>query len=281
MPPQTLAADAKTPFSRYLTSPHPPRPAIADRPLKLLVAVANPDNLAEYDLEPIDVAAEQQAIEAACRAWNKGQVTLTFLPQPVTLAGLEARLQEGYHLLHIVAHGAYSEAAGHAALYLADAGNRVAKTTEDELAEMLARQGESLRLVYLAACQSATRSPADAFRGFAPKLVAAGVPAVLAMQDRVPVDLNREFTGAFYERLLRHGRADLACNEARAAPQRRGGLRLGRARALLPRARWGHPRAGPATVAAAAAAGGSGRAGRGARGLRLAARLACDPDAAG
>ena len=76
---------------------------------------------------------------------------------------------------------------------------------------------DKLRLVFLASCQTATRSPADAFRGFAPALVAAGTPAVLAMQDRVPVDTAQEFARCFYKQLLQHGQVDLAGNQARAA----------------------------------------------------------------
>jgi formylglycine-generating enzyme required for sulfatase activity len=48
-------------------------------------------------------------------------------------------------------------------------------------------------------------------------LIAAGVPAVLAMQDQVPVNTAREFSRVFYRRLLAHGLVDLACNEARAS----------------------------------------------------------------
>ncbi|HEX6861233.1 MAG TPA: SIR2 family protein, partial [Thermoanaerobaculia bacterium] len=74
-----------------------------------------------------------------------------------------------------------------------------------------------LRLAFLACCQSATRSPADALRGLAPALVSAGVPAVVAMQDLVPVETARRFAAVFYGRLLVHGLADLAANEARSA----------------------------------------------------------------
>ena len=74
-----------------------------------------------------------------------------------------------------------------------------------------------LRLVFLASCQTATYSPSDAFSAFAPRLVRAGVPAVLAMQDLVPVETARAFSQVFYRQLLRHGLVDLAANQARAA----------------------------------------------------------------
>ena len=46
-------------------------------------------------------------------------------------------------------------------------------------------------------------------------LIAAGLPAVLAMQERVPIATAQAFAGSFYRRLLAHGVVDLAANEAR------------------------------------------------------------------
>ncbi len=76
---------------------------------------------------------------------------------------------------------------------------------------------DRLRLVFLVSCESATRATADAFRGLAPALVDAGVPAVVAMQERVTVSAARAFSQTFYARLLEHGQVDLAGNQARAA----------------------------------------------------------------
>ncbi len=217
-PPRTLAAQPSTPFSRYLAGTWRPGHAVLERPLRLLVAIANPDDLAERGLAPLDAAAERHALEEALAGPDAPGLEVSFLDSPVTLPALEAALRrDGPHLLHLIAHGRFSETSGQAALYLADADNRIALVRDAELAEMLARQGESLRLVFLASCQSATRSPADAFRGLAPRLIAAGVPAVLAMQDRVPIATARTFAGTFYRRLLDHGVVDLAANEARSA----------------------------------------------------------------
>ena len=91
------------------------------------------------------------------------------------------------------------------------------RVLDDELVSLLARQGVQPRLVFLAACQSATRSSADAFLGLGPKLVSVGVPAVVAMQDFVTVETARKFSGVFYKRLLEHGLVDQAMNEARSS----------------------------------------------------------------
>ena len=60
------------------------------------------------------------------------------------------------------------------------------------------------QLVFLAACDSAKRpeNGANPFVGLAPKLVEKGVPAVVAMQDLVPMDLAHTLTGDFYRRLF-------------------------------------------------------------------------------
>jgi hypothetical protein len=197
------------------------------RPIKILVALANPANLADpYRLAAVDEAAEWALLEAAtAELRDRQQVELTLLAQPCTLPALEAELKKGYHILHFVGHGVFNEAAQQASLLLADEENQVALASDQSLAEMLARQlsnleaqrDDKLRLVVLASCQSAARSPDDAFRGLAPRLVAAGVPAVLAMQDKIQMDTAREFSRVFYGRLLAHGQVDLACNEARSA----------------------------------------------------------------
>jgi hypothetical protein len=217
---QDLAATSATPFSRYLAGRWQPGSPILKRPIRVLVAIASPENLDRYSLAAVDAGAELASLQEATGGLD---VELVALPQPCTLPALEAELRQGYHVLHLVAHGAYDEAEGQAALFLSDGENQVELVHDADFAAMLARQladvdvksEDKLRLVFLSSCQTATRSPADAFRGLAPALVAAGVPAVVAMQDLVPVDTAREFARVFYRQLLQHGLVDLAGNEAR------------------------------------------------------------------
>jgi hypothetical protein len=222
MPALNLAAAVSTPFSRYLAVQWQPGSPIFQRTLKVLVAIANPNKLQEsrYKLTPLNVADEWQLLQEA----TAGQpVELTLLPQPCTLKALAEALDQGYHVLHFLGHGFFNAAKGQATLLMAGEDDPIAEVTDQELAELLARhlagsdpqREDKLRLIVLASCQSATHSTSDAFRGLAPKLVAAGVPAVLAMQDKVQLDTAREFSCNFYHSLLAHGQVDLACNEAR------------------------------------------------------------------
>ena len=213
---KTVAADSRTPFSRYLAGPWEPGQAVRARPLKILVAVANPTGLERYKLQPVDVALEQNIIREALAGISPQALQITYLDAPVTLSRIEAELQKGYHILHMVGHGFFNKEKGTGFFYMADKENKVQPVNEDKFAEMMGRQVQIPQLVFLTSCQTAVRSAADAFRGFAPKLVMAGVPAVVAMQDLVGVAAAQVLEGAFYRRLMAHGRVDLACNEARA-----------------------------------------------------------------
>ncbi len=216
-PAQTLAADATTPFSRYLAGQWPPGQPISKRPLKLLVAIASPDNLDEFGLANIDIDLETQIIQDALSNIGLDQLKSTFVEQPVTLSALETQLKKGFHILHLIAHGRFNQKKEVAALCLADEDNEVRWIKEVEFCNMLNRQHQKPQLIFLATCQSASRSPADAFRGFAPQIITSGIPAVLAMQDLIPITTAQEFAGVFYHQLLQHGQVDLAGNEARSA----------------------------------------------------------------
>ena len=209
-----LSAHTDTPFSRYLPIALPWGGQVTERPIRVLVAISNPDDLeAKYSLPQGDVAMERQALGNALSGTSDLQAD--FLDPPVTLERLEEKLRKGYHILHFLGHGAFSAKRNQAALYMQDAEGQARRVLDEELVGMLARQGVQPRLVFLAACQSATRSSADAFLGLGPKLVSVGVPAVVAMQDFVTVETTRKFSAAFYRRLLEHGQVDQAMNEAR------------------------------------------------------------------
>ena len=228
---QTLiAAQSDTPFSRYLPIALPWSGAVEQRPIKVLVAISNPDDLKDkYDLPSADVALERQALEEAFANVAQTDLEVTFMDAPITLERIEEELRKGYHIFHYLGHGAFNAKRQQAALYLQDADGHAKRATDDEIVSMMARQGVRPHLIFLAACQSAVRSSADAFVGLGPKLVSAGVPAVIAMQDFVTVESARKFSGAFYQRLVEHGQIDRAGNEARSTL-----LTAGRPDAIVP-----------------------------------------------
>ncbi len=221
--PVMLSAQADTPFSRYLPIALPWSGPVEERPIRMLVVIANPADLeAKYDLAPVEVDVEREILKAALAEVGPDELMADFLEEPATPERLEEALRQGvpggtpgYHILHFVGHGAFSARRGQAALYMQDEAGNAQRVLDDALVSMLARQGARPRLVSLVACQSATRSTSDAFLGLGPKLVRVGVPAVVAMQDVVTIETGRKFGAAFYSCLLEHGLVDLAANEAR------------------------------------------------------------------
>lgn len=219
--PVALAAAAATPFSRYFAGAwQPGRPVLA-RPIRVLAAIASPSDLADLGLPAFDIDHEWQILADATGDLD---VETIRLPQPCTLAALETALRDGVHILHVVAHGGFDPDSGQAFLALCDDAGKASLVTDQQMAGMLARilqdtqtdAERRLRMVFLDSCETASRDSADAFRGFAPTLVQAGVPAVMAMQEAIAVETSQLFTATFYQRLLAHGLVDLACNEARA-----------------------------------------------------------------
>jgi hypothetical protein len=207
-----LAADAGSPFSRYLAVSREWGQAIAERPIRVLAVISNPKDIEEkYGLPPADVELEAQTLKEAIGA----AAQLTVLSAPVTLDRLEAELRNGHHILHFVGHGAFNTRTQQAALYLQDANGAAQRVIDDDFAGMLNRLSSPPHLVALAACQSAKQSMKAAFSGLGPRLVQIGVPAVVAMQENVTMLSARQFAATFYQRLLEHGTVDLAMNEAR------------------------------------------------------------------
>ena len=126
-----------------------------------------------------------------------------------------------HHVLHFLGHGTFRD--GQGSLFLENEDRTGAWVTEADLVPKLRR--DELRLVFLAACESAKQDQGlpiqratklDSFTGLAARFVKEGIPAVVAMQDVVSPDAAFRLAGEFYRQLfLRHGMVDRALNEAR------------------------------------------------------------------
>jgi HEAT repeat protein len=237
-----LAASVLTPFSRYTGLEIGEGEAVTGRPLRLLFAVANPKGLPPL-LAPIKVEQEVADLHAALSDLQRtGQLEITILPGQTGLSQeLKGRLErEGYriatgsttlaqlqdllpshHVFHLLAHGQFHRRDRHgegvAYLHLEQADGTWEPVADDEVVSGLVRMERLPRLMFLAACESAQRvgGAENPFVGLGPKLVKAGVPAVVAMQDVVSMEIARRLTGHFYRQLLEHGVVDRALNEAR------------------------------------------------------------------
>jgi hypothetical protein len=205
-------------FSRYMSSMDW-RP-VRLRPkgeLQALVAIANPTNIEQYQLAPVNVAGE---LEQASAALGRIRVAALATEPRVTLDQLFDRLREGYDILYLVCHGAF--AAGEPRLWLETDDGQAAVVAGSEFVARMAELRDRPRLVVLGSCQSAGAAgpgatAGDAMAALGPRLAEAGIPAVLAMQDNISVQTLNQFMPVFFAELLRDGQIDRAMSVARGA----------------------------------------------------------------
>jgi hypothetical protein len=229
-----FAAAATVSLSRRIPSEThalPPRQG----PFRLLLMLSSPIELEDQPegspMKSLDLAAEVGGLRAAwdplvqrglmrvsilgrlsdALAADLNQAGYRVLARPATLDALADQLSSS-DSLHLISHGVFKK--GRATLLLETSEGRAASTTEDDFLAKFAER--SLRLIFLQACQSATRQPGapNVLSGLAPKL-AGRAAAVIAMQDFVRVDDARRFAQEFYDTLLSSGYADRAANAGR------------------------------------------------------------------
>ena len=200
-------------FSRYLSSldwrPVRLRPK---GELRALVVIANPADLQEYDLAPVDVPGELSRAQAGL-----GSIPVTVLPDSASRASLKdlaaCLRQDSFDILYLVCHGALLK--DEPWLWLEDEAGNTARTPGGELVTRIKELAQRPRLVVLASCESAKEGAGEALAGLGPRLAEAGVPAVLAMQGKVSMDTVAGFMPAFFEQLQRDGQIDRAAAVAR------------------------------------------------------------------
>lgn len=213
-----LALSKETPIVRYLELPEPVEPLAAPAPLQLLAVLASPE-----DRDALDVEGEWTRMQDALKdliAQNK--IRLTRL-QPPTLDALRAQLrQDNYHILHFIGHGDFDETNQQGILVFETDARQPhehgdARRVNEDTVAILLQDARQLRVVVLNACQGAQTSTKNPFAGTAPRLVQAGVPAVLAMQYAITDRAALDFSSELYRTLADGYPIDAAMNEARRA----------------------------------------------------------------
>ena len=222
-----LSLNQRTPFSLYLPSVTDRRfPPIGRRDLRALIIAASPADLEQrYGLKDFDVGKAVAGVRAGLgEIPNAVLADVTKVPDavgPPTLDALAERITaEPITLLHFVCHGRTTDK-GETVIYLADAENRVAPVPASQLIERLRRLEGARglpRFAFLSTCESAAPESETALGGLGQRLVRdLGMPAVIAMTQKVSVATAGALAAAFYPRLREHGQPDLALVEAGAA----------------------------------------------------------------
>ena len=208
-----LCIQVSYPLVRYFELPRTSSPLQCKLPLRLLVAIPNiPEGYAEFD-----VAKEKQLLsEALVKCANS--VTVDYLQgeSGVTLSDIsDALMEKQYHCFHFIGHGEFQDDKGYL-LFNDQQGN--ADAVDDRRFASLFRNHEDMRLIVLNSCKGAALSATEPLVGMAPKLLAAGVPAVIAMHYAIYDDVAKLFAREFYRSLFRgdnQGRVEYAISFAR------------------------------------------------------------------
>jgi MoxR-like ATPase len=215
-----LAVYERAPFYRRMYGPTSSLKVEDADKVKVLVAICRPEELGDPKSDLLgklwlDVEQERDVAQNALRRLeDAGLAQYRILDgsnsNGVTLEQLSEALQEGYHVLHLVCHGLFHPKLkpDNYRLVMAKEEGESPFVSPDEFT-LLTATG-NLRLCVLAACLSARSETGDALRALGPRLVQAGVPAVIAMQALIPMRSAQRFTQHFYDDLARSGRVDMA-----------------------------------------------------------------------
>lgn len=189
-------------------------PPISGERMKVLLVIASPADL--------KAAAGLDEIPAAARARLKGLLTSlgkvdvvcleTGAKEPPTLANIKEKLDSGFDVVHFLCHGVTRPAGSF--LYLEAEGGGVDAVPAGRLvAELADKRGPVM--YFFAACETAVQHDTALVSLGVEVVKGCGPRVVVAMAERVSTATALDFTKHFYRRLLAHGDADLAGNEAR------------------------------------------------------------------
>jgi CHAT domain-containing protein len=128
-----------------------------------------------------------------------------------------SRAVAGYDVLHFIGHASRKERDGQSVVLLSEDESGEPQELSGELLVQLLRASRVPRLFFLNACDTADLAGEPSSPGLVPALIAAGAPAVVAMQYPISDATARVFAETFYRELLRNGQADWAAAVARKA----------------------------------------------------------------
>lgn len=205
-----LVLSESTPIVRYLDLPREVPPLAVKPPLRVLLAVCSPTNLAQLDAD----AEVARVTEALGDLVGRGLVVVDPLPR-ATLSALRQALQRNdYHVLHFIGHGGFDATAGDGMLAFEDDNHLGHLITGEDLGTLL-HDARTLRLAVLNACEGARQSPTDPFSGVAQCLIRQGLPAVVAMQFEITDEAATSLSAEFYAGLADGLPIDAALARAR------------------------------------------------------------------
>ena len=207
-----ISLSNNTPISRYLDLAQPVKPLTISPPLRIIGMTAAPN-----DALPLDIAHEKYLVHEALQELEAaGLVELTWI-EGQSWRDLQQESWRGkWHVFHFIGHGNFDVNLNEGVLSLVNNVGNTHSLSGSAFASILADL-QSLRFVFLNACEGAKSSRFDLYSGIAPILTHHGIPAVLGMQYAITDSASIEFARTFYHALAHNIPVDAAVNEARKA----------------------------------------------------------------
>ncbi len=219
-----LATDVNLVLSRYIPL-GVEREALdpQESPLNILVAVSRPKD---------EAAVISKEVVAAIKNLEEDHpVTVNRIDQP-TIDDLEDALSKYKpHVFHFIGHGDFDQQDKVGKIALIKADSQDADWCTDQNLVQLFKDTEVFpRLVFLHMCDAgksdSIKFSLQAFSGFAPNLIHARIPSIVAMQYPIKNGDARRFSLAFYGELAKGETVDTAVQEGRRRLDRNRQTRL-------------------------------------------------------
>lgn len=213
-----LALDPRISLVRHEALPLPGEWNGEPRERRLLVAMASPKAGA---FESLNLSRERANLEEALADVEGLQAEYL---ESASLQTLGEALLEGADIFHFAGHGVFAttgigadleSVTGEGAIVLEDEEGEAVLMAADQLAVNL--RGRGVQLVFLGACQTGRRDGQNVWSGVVAALMEAGVPAVVAMQDKIEDENAISFSRNFYKALAAGLPLDHAVTVARMA----------------------------------------------------------------
>ena len=215
-----LATGTDIVFSRYqlgtgLTIPFRKPRYRANQPLKILMVISGPS-----DQESLELLQEANHLKEELQnrfSHESPAIELTILSQPGREQLTQALEQGQYQVFHYAGHSNLGDAGGN--VYLVSSKTGLTETLNgDDLAGLLVNNGvqlavfNSCRGVYTATSDNPENSQEG---NLAEALVKRGIPAVIAMAERIPDEVSLSLTRLLYRNLNQGYPIDLSLSRAR------------------------------------------------------------------
>ncbi len=222
-----LATGTDVIFSRYQSAfapmatvlqSQPLPPLKQNQPLKILMVLAAPTDqdvlaLRQEANHLNDELQQEQALRSGTASLPA--IELTILDQPGREQLTQALEQGCYQVLHYAGHSNLGGSGGD--LYLvSDKTGLTEVLSGDDLAGLLVNNG--IRMAVFNSCRgvyTATADPTSENGNLTEALLRRGVPAVLAMAERIPDDVALTLSRLFYRNLRQRSPIDLSLSRAR------------------------------------------------------------------